>query len=171
MTGSNKPKDHPIPWETKQKKVKWLLCFELSSAKTLLYSLVSEHDMDIKTLHHNLREEVSCSVCSDIFTDPKHLPCLHSFCLHCLKQWHRKSHGCDTIRCPKCQAVSRIPESGGLKDLPTSFYLNGLIDVLAIKECRSSQVRCGNCEKKSSESSYCFHCCIFSRGGYFLIRG
>ena len=117
--------------------------------------------MDIKTLFHNLREEVSCSVCSDIFTDPKHLPCLHSFCLYCLKQWYRTSHGRDTIRCPKCQAVSRIPESGDLKDLPTSFYLNGLIDVLAIKECRNSQVKCGNCEKKSSETSYCFQCCIF----------
>ena len=117
--------------------------------------------MDIKKLLHNLREEVSCSVCSDIFNNPKQLPCLHSFCLHCLKQWHRTSHGRDTIRCPKCQAVSRVPESGDLKDLPTSFYLNGLIDVLAIKECRSSQVRCGNCEKKSSETSYCFHCCIF----------
>ena len=133
----------------------------LSSAKTFLRSLVSEDDMDIKTLLHNLREEVSCSVCSDIFTYPKHLPCLHSFCLHCLKQWHRTSHGRDTIRCPKCQAVSRIPESGDLKDLPTSFYVNGLIDVLAIKECKSSQVRCGNCEKKSCETSYCFQCCIF----------
>ena len=129
--------------------------------QTLLYSLVCEQDMEIKTLLHNLREEVSCSVCSDIFTDPKHLPCLHSFCLHCLKQWHRTSHGCDTIRCPKCQAVSRVPQSGDLKDLPTSFYLNGLIDVLAIKECRNSQVKCGNCEKKSSETSYCFQCCIF----------
>ena len=117
--------------------------------------------MDIKTLLHNLREEVSCSVCSDIFTDPKHLPCLHSFCLHCLKQWHgTMSHDCDAIRCPKCRAVSRVPESGDLKDLPTSFYLNGLIDVLAIKECRSSQGRCGNCEKKSSGNSYCFQCCI-----------
>ena len=117
--------------------------------------------MDIKTLLHNLREEVSCSVCSNIFTDPKHLPCLHSFCLHCLKQWHRTSYGRDTIRCPNCQAVSRIPESGDLKDLPTSFYLNGLIDVLAIKECKTSQVRCGNCDKKSSETSYCFQCCVF----------
>ena len=133
----------------------------LSSAKTFLCSLVSEDDMDIKTLLYNLREEVSCSVCSDIFTDPKHLPCLHSFCLHCLKEWHRTSHGRDTIRCPKCQAVSRIPESGDLKDLPTSFYVNGLIDVLAIKECKSSQVKCGNCDKKSSETSYCFQCCVF----------
>ena len=142
-------------------KVTRLHCFELSSAITLLYSLVPEHDMDIKTLLYNLREEVSCSVCSDIFTDPKHLPCLHSFCLHCLKQWHTTSHGRDTIRCPKCQAVSGVPESGDLKDLPTSFYLNGLIDVLAIKECKKSPVRCGNCEKKSSETSYCFQCCIF----------
>ena len=117
--------------------------------------------MDIKTLLHNLREEVSCPVCSNIYTDPKHLPCLHTFCLQCLKQWHRTSHGRDTIRCPKCQAVSRVPESDDLKDLPTSFYLNGLIDVLAIKECKSSQVRCGNCDKKSSESSYCFQCCVF----------
>ena len=117
--------------------------------------------MDIKTLLHNLREEVSCPVCTNIYTDPKHLPCLHTFCLQCLKQWHRTSHGRDTIRCPKCQVVSRVPESGDLKDLPTSFYLNGLIDVLAIKECKSSQVRCGNCDKKSSESSYCFQCCVF----------
>ena len=117
--------------------------------------------MDIKTLLHNLREEVSCPVCTNVYTDPKHLPCLHTFCLHCLKHWHTTSHGRDTVRCPKCQAISRVPESGDLKDLPTSFYLNGLIDVLAIKECKTSQVRCGNCDKKSSESSYCFHCCVF----------
>ena len=117
--------------------------------------------MDIKTLLHNLREEVSCPVCTNIYTDPKHLPCLHSFCLQCLKHWHRSSHGRDTIRCPKCQAVSRVPDSGDLKDLPTSFYLNGLIDVLAIKECKTSQVGCGNCQKKSSESSYCFQCYMF----------
>ena len=124
-------------------------------------SVLSEKYMDIKTLLHNLREEVSCPVCTNVYTDPKHLPCLHTFCLQCLKHWHTTSHGRDTIRCPKCQAISRVPESGDLKDLPTSFYLNGLIDVLAIKECKTSQVRCGNCDKKSAESSYCFHCCVF----------
>ena len=117
--------------------------------------------MDIKTLLHNLREEVSCPVCTNIYTDPKHLSCLHSFCLQCLKHWHRSSHGRDTIRCPKCQVLSKVPDSGDLKDLPTSFYLNGFIDVLAIKECKTSQVGCGNCQKKSSESSYCFQCCMF----------
>ena len=117
--------------------------------------------MDLTTLFHNLREEVSCSVCSDLFTDPKHLSCLHSFCLKCLNQWYETCGGGEAIKCPKCQTLSRIPASGDLKDLPTSFYLNGLIDVLAIKECKSTQVTRGNCDKKSSEASYCFQCCIF----------
>ena len=117
--------------------------------------------MDLTTLFHNLREEVSCSVCSDLFTDPKQLSCLHSFCLKCVKQWYETCGGGDAIKCPKCQTLSRIPASGDLKDLPTSFYLNGFIDVLAIKECKNTQLTCGNCDKKSSEASYCFQCCIF----------
>ena len=118
-------------------------------------------DMDLTTLFHNLREEVSCSVCSDLFTDPKQLSCLHSFCLKCVNQWYETCGGGDAIKCPKCQTLSRIPASGDLKDLPTSFYLNGFIDVLAIKECKNTQLTCGNCDKKSSEASYCFQCCIF----------
>ena len=117
--------------------------------------------MDLTTLFHNLREEVSCSVCSDLFTDPKHLSCLHSFCLKCLQQWYETCGGGDAIKCPKCQTLSRVPTSGDVNDLPTSFYLNGLIDVLAIQECKEAQVTCGNCDKKCSEASYCFQCCIF----------
>ena len=117
--------------------------------------------MDLTTLFYNLREEVSCSVCSDLFTDPKHLSCLHSFCLKCLNRWYETCGGGQTIKCPKCQTLSRVPASGDLKDLPTSFYLNGLIDVLAIRECKKTHVTCGNCDKKSSEASYCFQCCIF----------
>ena len=124
-------------------------------------SLVCEDAMDIRTLLYNLREEVSCAVCSDIFKDPRHLPCLHSFCLHCLKHWYHSRGGGNAVRCPKCQAFGRIPPSGDLNDLPTSFHLNGLIDVLHIKECKSTQVTCSNCDKKSSESSYCFQCCMF----------
>ena len=120
-----------------------------------------EGDMDLATLFYNLHEEVSCSVCSDLFTDPKQLSCLHSFCLKCLKGWYETCGGGDTIKCPKCQTLSRVPASGDLKDLPTSFYLNGLIDVLAIKECNKTQVKCGNCDKKNSEVSYCFQCCVF----------
>ena len=110
---------------------------------------------------YNLREEVSCPACWDLFTDPKHLSCLHSFCLTCLKKWHKTHGGGEVLKCPICQTLTRIPASGDLKDLPTSFYLKGLIDVLAIKECEITQLACRNCGEKSSEASYCFHCCLF----------
>ena len=117
--------------------------------------------MDIPKLLFNLREEASCPVCQDILRDPRYLPCLHSFCLNCLINWHRASGGEVYLRCPKCQGRSRVPASGNLKDLPTSFFLSGFIDALAIKESDKTHVTCGNCDKKSSKTSYCFECCKF----------
>ena len=117
--------------------------------------------MDIKTFLDNLHEEVSCSVCMTTFTDPKQLPCLHSFCLHCLEGILRTSGRHDVIACPECRRESRVPGSGHLKDLPTNFRINSLLDVLAIKECHSSGVKCGNCDKRNVQSLYCFQCCVF----------
>ena len=117
--------------------------------------------MDIPKLLFNLREEASCPVCQDILRDPRYLPCLHSFCLNCLINWHQASGGQVDLRCPKCQVRCRVPASGDLKDLPTSFFLSGFIDALAIKESNNTQVTCGNCDKKSSKTSYCFECCKF----------
>ena len=117
--------------------------------------------MDIQTLLHNLHEEVSCSVCMTKFTDPKQLPCLHSFCLHCLQRIQETSGIRETISCPECRQNFSIPRDGDLNALPTNFCLNILLDVLAIKECNTSGVKCGNCDKRSGESYYCFQCCSF----------
>ena len=117
--------------------------------------------MDIQTLLHNLHEELSCSVCMTKFTDPKQLPCLHSFCLHCLQRIQQTSGIRETISCPECRQNFRIPGDGDLNALPTNFRINSLLDVLAIKECNTSGVECGNCDERSGESSYCFQCCSF----------
>ena len=117
--------------------------------------------MDIQTLLNNLHEEVSCSVCMNTFTDPKQLPCLHSFCLHCLNGILRTSGRQDVICCPECRRESRVPTSGNLNDLPTNFRINSLLDVLAIKECSTTGVKCKNCDKRSAQSLYCFQCCGF----------
>ena len=117
--------------------------------------------MDIQTLLHNLHEEVCCSVCMTKFTDPKQLPCLHNFCLQCLSGIQRTSGFRDKIECPECRKTARIPGNGNLNALPTNFKINSLLDVLAIKECDTRAVKCGNCEKKSDKSCYCFQCCSF----------
>ena len=95
------------------------------------------------------------------FTDPKQLPCLHNFCLHCLEGIHRTSRRHDIILCPECRRECKIHEGGNLNELPTNFRINSLLDVLAIKECNTAGVKCGNCDKKSSQSFYCFQCCAF----------
>ena len=117
--------------------------------------------MDIQTLLNNLHEELSCSVCMSKYTDPKQLPCLHSFCLHCLNGIQRTSGRRDNIACPECRQEFKVPDNGNLAALPTNFRINSLLDVLAIKECSTTGVKCGNCDKRSKESHYCFQCCAF----------
>ncbi|KAL3891833.1 hypothetical protein ACJMK2_004079 [Sinanodonta woodiana] len=53
-----------------------------------------------------------CSICLDKFTSPRQLPCLHSFCEHCLQDYiTAKAGSTDTIfeefMCPVCRAVTR----------------------------------------------------------------
>ena len=117
--------------------------------------------MDIQTLLNNLHEEVSCSVCMCKYTDPKQLPCLHSFCLHCLNGIQRTSGRRDKIACPECRHEFNVPDNGNLNALPTNFRINSLLDVLAIKECNTTGVKCGNCDERTKQSHYCFQCCDF----------
>ena len=117
--------------------------------------------MDLQTLLHNLHEEVSCSVCMSSFTDPKILPCFHTFCLHCLNELQRTSGKHGEITCPECRRKFQVPGSGYPKDLPANFRMNSLLDVMAIQKCSVAGVKCGNCEKTSAQSFYCFKCCAF----------
>ena len=117
--------------------------------------------MDIQTLLNNLHEELSCSVCMCKYTDPKQLPCLHSFCLHCLNGIQRTSGRRDKIACPECRQEFNVPDNGNLAALPTNFRINSLLDVLAIKECNTTGVKCGNCDERKKHSHYCFQCYAF----------
>ena len=114
--------------------------------------------MDVPTLMYNLKEEVTCSVCIQLYTNPKQLPCLHIFCLECLNNLARTSTRYGKIKCPICQAEVAVPETGTMETLPSCFYVKNLLDTLAIKECNTSKVTCGNCDEKRDEASYCFHC-------------
>ena len=95
------------------------------------------------------------------YTDPKQLPCLHSFCLHCLSGIQRTSGRRDKIACPECRQEFNVPDNGNLNALPTNFRINSLLDVLAIKECSTTGVKCGNCDERTKQSHYCFQCYAF----------
>ncbi|XP_015779062.1 PREDICTED: E3 ubiquitin-protein ligase TRIM71-like isoform X1 [Acropora digitifera] len=117
--------------------------------------------MDIKTFLDNIYEYVCCPVCANRFTNPKQLPCLHSFCLHCLQRIQAISGIGDTILCPECRGNFTIPGNGDLNTLPTNFHLNSLLSALPVTESKTSGFKCGNCDKRRQESAYCFTCCSF----------
>ena len=117
--------------------------------------------MDIKTFLDTIYEHVCCPVCTNRFTKPKLLPCLHTFCLHCLQRIQATSGIGGTILCPECRRNVAIPGNGDLNTLPTNSRLNSLLDALPVTQCETSGVKCGNCDKTRQQSAYCFTCCSF----------
>ena len=100
--------------------------------------------MDVPTLMHNLKEEGTCSVCMQLYTDPKQLPCLHTFCLQYLNNVARTNKRNGTVRCPLCQREVAVPDCGTMESLPDCFYPKIILDILAIKKCGNAIVTCGN---------------------------
>ena len=122
---------------------------------------VFPQNMDIQTLLDNLNEDLSCKICYEVYKEPKQLPCLHSFCVACLNRLAETRAVNGKIQCPLCKKEVHVPESGTFENSPSSFYINSLLDVLAIKECGATRVTCGNCDKPNKQSSYCFDCSKF----------
>ncbi|KAI8500991.1 hypothetical protein Bbelb_210860 [Branchiostoma belcheri] len=58
------------------------------------------------SLGTQIREELSCSICLELFTRPKVLPCQHTFCQDCLQD-HAGRRG--TFQCPICRRQVRLP--------------------------------------------------------------
>uniref|UniRef100_A0A1X7UXK1 RING-type domain-containing protein n=1 Tax=Amphimedon queenslandica TaxID=400682 RepID=A0A1X7UXK1_AMPQE len=73
-----------------------------------------------------LEEQLTCPVCLDHYTNPKTLPCLHSFCEHCLDELPLdKKNETYYLSCPTCRHCTELPEEG-VGAFPVAFYLNNL---------------------------------------------
>lgn len=84
------------------------------------------------SLREKLQEEfLSCKICLESFIKPKALPCLHSFCEHCLRDYVRRHPGEKPghFPCPMCRKDTKIPERG-IGDFQDNFLLLSLSDTL-----------------------------------------
>ena len=116
--------------------------------------------MDVQELFKNLRKEAECPLCLETVKDPKTLPCLHSFCLPCLDKHagYARRQLQTTIKCPVCLACFQIPEGDTFGGLPTSFHLNRLVDLLALRDGSAEAQICSSCEENNTATCYCFVC-------------
>ncbi|OCT96544.1 E3 ubiquitin/ISG15 ligase TRIM25 [Xenopus laevis] len=52
----------------------------------------------------DLRAELSCSICLNIYTDPVTLPCAHNYCRGCIGSLLDTQEGSGAYSCPECRA-------------------------------------------------------------------
>lgn len=88
-----------------------------------------------------------CPACLDSFNTPKLLPCLHTFCLKCIKKCRRDDQT-SVIRCPVCRADYEIPHTMESK----------LLDDFSVP-CKKEEIKkCQLCVGKNEAISSCKDC-------------
>ena len=107
-----------------------------------------------------LEDQLTCAICLDLYTNPKSLPCLHSFCQQCLEGLPLDPQGDNYfISCPTCRYRTQLPKSKGAADFPTAFQINNFKEVhnLLMKVSGQQQVTCKNCTTTNA-IGYCKEC-------------
>ncbi|CAM4639374.1 unnamed protein product [Leuciscus chuanchicus] len=88
-----------------------------------------------------LTEELQCSICLDVFTDPVSTPCGHNFCKTCLNKCWDNSQTCN---CPYCKETFKHRP-----DLKINTTLRQLVDHYKKKSPeKKPEVLCDFCEER-----------------------
>ena len=96
-----------------------------------------------------------CPICYELYKKPKYLPCYHSYCEECLVKLVVQSN----ITCPECRKMSVAP-SGGVKQLPNNFFINRLLDEVALKRKveGDKEAKCDLCVRGDVVEVLCLDC-------------
>ena len=115
----------------------------------------------------NIRAFLTCSLCDELFEEPKLMPCLHNFCLRCLeKMCDRESEGGDCVCCPLCSDPKRAVVQGGraLRCLKTNLAVQNLAEHLRKMDIVRSPRKLANAENAShTPDSVIIPCSICDR--------
>ncbi|KAK2168723.1 hypothetical protein NP493_1222g00060 [Ridgeia piscesae] len=100
-----------------------------------------------------------CLICRNLFDDydhqPKFLPCHHTFCKDCLREYVQ--HVGDEIECPSCRKIANIP-AAGIAALQTNFYVKYIQSlVLGSSDMGTNTMQCSY-HPDSQLKYYCHDC-------------
>ena len=115
-----------------------------------------------------VKEELTCAICQDLLNEPKILPCLHSFCTGCLKEWSGRLANLDPskrhLECPLCRAKVLLSTSRAVEELPSHFSVIRLVEIVRLQEQASSKKVtpiCQNCDDEEKAVASCSECAMF----------
>ena len=100
-------------------------------------------------------EDLTCTVCLEEFTEPKLLPCCHTFCKGCLQRILEKSRRKKRLSCPQCRAEHDVTENGP-SALLTDFTV---LQAFRIRKLATKRNSCGMCSSEGVRPvSFCEEC-------------
>ncbi|XP_054003476.1 E3 ubiquitin-protein ligase RNF8-like isoform X1 [Hylaeus anthracinus] len=59
-----------------------------------------EKESVINKVNNIMDEQLTCSICSELFVKATTLNCMHTFCEHCINKWTKKTKVCPMCRAP-----------------------------------------------------------------------
>ena len=81
-----------------------------------------------KSPTHDLKDMTECSICMDEFSDPRMLPCIHTFCFKCLERTGQDKQPGDIMACPLCRKEFKLPEKG-IGGIQKNFFMESLVNM------------------------------------------
>ena len=118
-------------------------------------------EKDCEKEWQQIEEEITCSICGDLFTDPKTIPCLHTFCKRCIeKSIESNKKMASIVCCPLCHAP--LPQDD-MSSVPTNFTINHLVEIFrkrkeAGKSLTLKEIKCSSCEADLPAVTWCIEC-------------
>lgn len=91
-------------------------------------------------LRRGLSDITQRAICLSDYTDPRSLPCQHTFCLQCLRDICADLGPADRTPCPLCRQDFTLPESGGVDGFPRNFIAGDLVELY--KRDSASRFQC-----------------------------
>ena len=136
------------------------------------YTMATSSQLSTAPAHKDvlskLDSQLTCAICLDRYTEPRTLPCLHSYCKECIDQLpkvgYERRH---VVKCPSCREPTRLGERGA-SALPAAFHINNLLEIDALLKkvsvsdvvplCHAHNDRPKDLYCETCETHVCFKC-------------
>ena len=98
-----------------------------------------------------IRKDLTCPICLNFFTDPRTIPCLHTYCRLCIET-PRETRSLPLMGglasgtyCPLCRKI--IPCE--ISSVPTNLMIRGVVEIFN-KQNKAGDLSCGNCTEEDA---------------------